>query len=61
MGKIWDFLFENTETGEEFFVECENLNKAKVILEMSGFEPGETRYLDKYTVEEAEAMGLDTY
>ncbi len=58
---MWDFLFEDKESGEEFFVECENLEKAFVILEMSGFERREVKYRGKYTVEEAEMMGLDTY
>lgn len=58
---MWDFLFMDNETGEEFFVECENLNKAKVILEMSGFQVNEIKYLGKYTVEEAEILGYDTY
>lgn len=61
MGKTWDFLFEDIESGEEFFVECANLGEAKVILEMSGFEESELKFLGKYTVEEAEAMGYDTY
>lgn len=58
---MWDFLFEDKESGEEFFVECEYLEKAFVILEMSGFERSEVKYRGKYTVEEAEMMGLDTY
>lgn len=58
---MWDFLFENKESGEEFFVECENLKKAFVILEMSGFERKEVKYRGRVTIEEAEIMGLDTY
>lgn len=58
---MWDFMFEVIETGEEFFVECDSLGEAKVILEMSGFEKDEIKYCGKYTVEEAEMMGLDTY
>lgn len=59
--KKWDFMFEVIETGEQFFVECYSLNEAKVILEMSGFEEGELKYCRRYTVAEAEAIGLDTY
>lgn len=58
---MWDFLFEDVETGERFFVETTSLTKAKVILEMSGFEEGQYEYCGKYTVEEAEMLGYDTY
>lgn len=58
---MWDFLFEDVETGEQFFVETTSLAEAKVILEMSGFEKNQYEYLDKYTIEEAEMMGFDTY
>ena len=58
---MWDFMFEVIETGEQFFVECRTLNEAKVILEMSGFEEEEIKYCRRYTVAEAEEMGLDTY
>lgn len=62
---MYDFLFELTEEseneGEMFFVECENLEKAKVILEMSGFKPNEYRFIKRVTVAEAELMGFDTY
>lgn len=58
---MWDFLFEIIETGENIFVECEYLEKAKVILEMSGFRADEVEYCGKYSVEEAEIMGFDTF
>lgn len=58
---MWDFLFEVKESGEEFFVECENLEEAFEILEMNDFERREVVYHGKYTVEEAEELGLDTY
>lgn len=58
---MWDFMFKVIETGEEFFVECNNLGEAEVILEMSGFEKDEIKFCGKYTAEEAEMMGLDTY
>lgn len=58
---MYDFLFMDNESGEEFFVECEYLEKAWVILEMSGFKRKELEYLGKYTVEEAEILGYDTY
>ncbi len=59
--KMWDFLFEDVETGEQFFVETTSLLKAEVILQMSGFEEGQYEFLGKYTVEEAEILGYDTY
>lgn len=62
---MYDFWFEFTENseceGEQFLVECESLEKARVILEMSGFVSGEYRFLGRLTVEEGEWMGLDTY
>lgn len=58
---MWDFMFEIIESGEQFFVECYSLGEANVILEMSGFERNELKFCGRYTVEEAERMGLDTY
>ena len=58
---MWDFMFEIIESGEQFFVECNNFEEAKVILEMSGFTDDELKFCGYYTVEEAEIMGLDTY
>lgn len=57
----WDFMFEDIESGERFFVECHNLNEAKVILEMSGFEENELRFLGVFTTDEADILGYDTY
>ena len=58
---MWDFLFEDVETGEQFFVETTSLSQAEVTLQMSGFEEGQYEFLGKYTVEEAEILGYDTY
>lgn len=58
---MWDFMYEIIETGEEFLVECDNLGEANVILEMSGFEASEIKFCGRFTVEEGEMMGLDTY
>ena len=58
---LWDFLFEDKESGEQFFVETTSLSQAEVILQMSGFEEEEYEFLGKYTVEEAEILGYDTY
>lgn len=58
---MFDYLFIDNESGEQFFIECEYLEKAWVILEMSGFEANEIEYLGEYTVAEAEILGYDTY
>lgn len=58
---MWDFLFEDIESGEWFFVECNNLEEAQVILEMSGFQPNEIKFYGKYTTDEADILGYDTY
>ena len=58
---MWDFMYEVIETGEQFFVECDNLGEANIILEASGFTPNELKIIGRYTVEEAEMIGLDTY
>lgn len=58
---MWDFLFEDVETGEQFFVETTSLSKAEVILQMSGFEKGQYEFCGKFTVEEAEILGYDIY
>lgn len=62
---MYDFLFAFNEwsenEGENFFVECESLSKAWVILEMSGITREECEYIGRYTPEEAEILGYDTY
>jgi hypothetical protein len=62
---MWDFLFAFNEysenEGENFFVECESLEKAWTILEMSGIDSDEIEYIGRYTLEEAEILGYDTY
>ena len=58
---MWDFLFETIDSGEWFFIECEYFEKAMVILEMSGFKSNEVEYHGKYSIQEAEMMGFDTY
>lgn len=62
---MYDYLFVFTEEsdneGEDFLVECESLEKANVILEMSGLKPNEYRFIKRYSCEEGEMLGLDTY
>lgn len=57
---MWDFLFEDRETGEEFFVECKSAREAWQIA-WENFGEGNVEFKGRYTVEEAEAWGLDTY
>ena len=66
MKKIWDYCFELTEEsdneGELIFCETDTLEHAWNILHFNhGFGYDELRYVDKYTPEEAEILGYDTY
>lgn len=55
-----DYLFTDEESGEEFFVECESLDKAWEIVR-EYFEEDYVNYLATYSPEEADILGLDTY
>ena len=56
-----DFLFLNNENGELFFVECETLAGAWIIV-WENFEEGvDIKYISDYSVEEADILGYDTY
>lgn len=60
-----DYLFEivgkdSDCCGEEFFVECYNETEAWQIAE-ENFPNEELRCWGKYSIEEAEMMGFDTY
>lgn len=60
-----DFLFEvitedSELEGEQFFVECHNLNEAWEIV-YNNFPEENVRFVTTYTVFEAEILGLDTY
>ena len=65
MSKIWDYAFELTEEseneGEVIFCETTSLKEAWNRLFEAGFEREELRYVGKYSVEEAEILGYDTY
>lgn len=52
------FYFEDLETGENFFVECETINKAINIAKSYFMRP---RFLGIVSDEWAEIMGFDTY
>lgn len=58
---MWDFMYEFIESGERFFVECDNMGEAKIILDEYNIKPKEIKFIGKYSVEEAEILGYDTY
>ena len=53
-----NWLFEDLETGEEFFVQHEDLEEAKKIAKSYFTEP---HYLCRMSDYEAEWWGFDTY
>ena len=57
---MWDFLFEQIDTGEQFFVECDNLGEASIILELNGFNSDQLKFCGRFTPDDAEIMELDT-
>lgn len=61
---MWNYLFEIvsewSEFTEEFFVRCSTKEEADEILGQY-FSGEKVKFLGKYTDEEAERMGLDTY
>ena len=57
---MYDFLFYDYASGEEFFVECDNVADAWDIV-ADNFDVGRVKYEGRFSVEEAEAIGLDTY
>ena len=59
-----DYLFTDLQTGEEFFVETIDEAHAWIILNQEFGERYVQKYLELggvYSVEEAEALGLDTF
>ena len=59
--KMFDYLFIDNESGEEFFVESSSLGEAwEIAIENFG-EDADLAFIDEYTVEEAEILGYDTY
>lgn len=55
---MYDYLFQDMETGEEFFVERESKKEAIEVAEMYFEEP---RLLMICTPEDADILGYDTY
>ncbi len=56
-----NYLFEDLETGERFFVQCDSYGEAIKILTENDFSIAECRYLGDFSDEEAEWYGYDTY
>lgn len=59
-----DYLFVDNESGEEFFVECDTLDKAwSIIKENFGdvYTKENIEYEDVFEPWQAEMMGFDTY
>ena len=62
---MWDFMFEvvgeySELCGEQFFVECDTKAEALEIA-ADNFPDEELHYCGRYSPEEAECLGLDTY
>ena len=55
-----DFWIFNTETGDEFFVECIDENECWEILENEFDQIDQFEIVDVITPAEAEVIGLDT-
>lgn len=55
---IWDYLFCDNESGEEFFVECETKEEAISIARYNFEDP---ELICRCTPFEADLRGLDTY
>lgn len=59
---MYDYLFEFIDEGIQFFVEETSLENAWATLcDTWGFDRKNLEYIEKYTVEEGEMLGLDTY
>lgn len=56
-----NFLFKFLENNEEFIVEAVDLNTAKEILELEGFDLEKIKFLYKVNDYEKETSGLDIY
>ena len=60
---MYDFMFEITggdNEGEQFFVECDTMREAWEIAD-ENFPTEPLRCWGKYSLEEGEMLGLDTY
>ena len=57
----YNFLFEDEESGERFFVQCADETKCEAILLENGFDLDSVYQIGVYDDEDAEALGYDTY
>ena len=56
-----NYLYEDIETGERFFVQAfDDVDRDNIMLE-NDIDPDEVELIGIYTDEEAEEMGYDTY
>lgn len=58
---MWDYLFMDNESGEQFFVECDTEDEAWEIIDENFGDTATIELCDRYTVQEAEILGYDTY
>ncbi len=58
MEELLDYLFQDQESGEVFFVECTSVEEAKKIAFENFDEP---ELIGIYSVEDAEELGYDTF
>jgi hypothetical protein len=56
-----NFLFEDLNSGERFFVQCDNELECEEILLANEIDPNEVVLLDVVDDDVAEIMGYDTY
>ena len=56
-----NFLMEDFETGERFFVQCDNELEIEEILLANDIDPDGVELLGDYDDHEAEILGYDTY
>lgn len=61
MAKMRNYLFEDFESGERFFVQCATYGEALEILSDNGFSIADCEYIDEFSDAEAELFGYDTY
>ena len=58
---MFDFLFMDNDSGEQFFVECRTLDEAWAIIYGNFDDDADIEFLGEYSVKEAEILGYDTY
>lgn len=56
-----NFLMEDIESGERFFVQCDSELEIEEILLTNEIDPDEVELLGVYNDHEAEILGYDTY